>query len=160
MDSSGATNSETYAATSFFGGPPPRFKRKSNNSNDNNNELGTRVIPIDQLPMCPACRVGLLRPGVVWFGEPLPFNVVKKADDFIMAQPPVDLILVIGTSGTVWPASGYTEQVKMRGGKVAVFNIDEDAASVADWMFQGDAAELLPIALEPIIGDLRPPRRY
>lgn len=161
----------------FFGGPAPRSKRKIYHPNDSRNHSSSssnsinsskidepplKAIAIDQLPLCPSCRVGLLRPGVVWFGEPLPFSVVKKADDFISTQPPVDLILVIGTSGSVWPAAGYVEQVKMRGGKVAVFNIDRDAqsSSLEDWMFEGDAAETLPIALEPIIGQLRPPRRY
>lgn len=129
----------------------------------------TKDIPIDLLPRCPSCKVGLLRPGVVWFGEALPFNVLQRADDFITADPPVDLILVIGTSGSVWPAAGYVEQVAMRGGKVAVFNIDVDEeSSIATdlikngggWAFQGDAAEILPKALEPIIGTLRPHRKY
>lgn len=149
----------------------------------------TKTIPVDLLPRCPSCKVGLLRPGVVWFGETLPFKVLQQADDFITDpnQPPVDLILVIGTSGTVWPAAGYVEQVTLRGGKVAIFNIEDSNnnnnnnnknnndfssnsnSSIIDsqllengggWMFKGDAAELLPLALEPIIGTLRPPRRY
>lgn len=131
----------------------------------------TKDIPLDHLPHCPSCKVGLLRPGVVWFGEALPFNVLQHADDFITDpnEPPVDLILVIGTSGSVWPAAGYVEQVAMRGGKVAVFNIDvEEETSIATqliqngggWAFQGDAAEILPKALEPVIGTLRPPRKY
>lgn len=158
----------------FFGGQVPRTKRKPHNSNHhsnshssssngtNTNEPPLKSLSLDQLPLCPACRVGLLRPGVVWFGESLPFSVVKKADDFISSEPPVDLILVIGTSGSVWPAAGYVEQVKMRGGKVAVFNIDRDSQSggFEDWIFEGDAAETLPVALEPIIGQLRPSRRY
>lgn len=166
LSSSAATNSESFASTAFFGGPTPRFKKKyastsgTHNHSDNRSSLGTKVIPIEQLPTCPSCRVGLLRPGVVWFGESLPFNVLKKADDFLSASPPVDLILVIGTSGTVYPAAGYTEQVKMRGGKVAVFNIEIDDKSNCDWAFEGDAAGLLPTALEPIIGQLKPPRRY
>ena len=49
----------------------------------------------------------------------------------------VDLILVIGTSGVVYPAAGYAWSVKMRGGKVAVFNIESDSDSHADWMFEG-----------------------
>ncbi|KAK9369306.1 DHS-like NAD/FAD-binding domain-containing protein [Lipomyces kononenkoae] len=119
------------------------------------------------LPHCPKCRTGLLRPGVVWFGEALPWHVVKAADDFISAGK-VDLILVIGTSGMVYPAAGYVDRVRMQGGKVAVFNIDvgddesEDSFSEADssgsytnrtkWTFEGDAAELVPLALEPLIG--------
>lgn len=56
----------------------------------------------------------------MWFGEALPFQVLQKADDFITDpnEPPVDLILVIGTSGSVWPAAGYVEQVALRGVKL------------------------------------------
>jgi NAD-dependent SIR2 family protein deacetylase len=53
---------------------------------------------------------------------------------------PVDLILVIGTSGVVYPAAGYAWSVKMRGGKVAVFNIESDTGGgerLDDWMFEG-----------------------
>jgi NAD-dependent SIR2 family protein deacetylase len=49
----------------------------------------------------------------------------------------VDLILVIGTSGLVYPAAGYAWSVKMRGGKVAVFNIESDSDQQEDWMFEG-----------------------
>ena len=51
----------------------------------------------------------------------------------------VDLMLVIGTSGVVYPAAGYAWSVKMRGGKVAVFNIEKDsgAEGLEDWMFEG-----------------------
>jgi NAD+-dependent protein deacetylase sirtuin 5 len=52
----------------------------------------------------------------------------------------VDLILVIGTSGVVYPAAGYAWSVKMRGGKVAVFNIETDyggGEKLHDWMFEG-----------------------
>lgn len=55
----------------------------------------------------------------------------------------VDLILVIGTSGVVYPAAGYAWSVKMRGGKVAVFNIESDADSQADWTFEGFATTYL-----------------
>lgn len=51
----------------------------------------------------------------------------------------MDLILVIGTSGVVYPAAGYAWNVKMRGGKVAVFNIESDSGGekLDDWMFEG-----------------------
>jgi NAD-dependent deacetylase sirtuin 5 len=55
----------------------------------------------------------------------------------------VDLILVIGTSGVVYPAAGYAWSVKMRGGKVAVFNIESDEDSQADWTFEGIVAKHL-----------------
>ncbi|KAK9465725.1 DHS-like NAD/FAD-binding domain-containing protein [Lipomyces arxii] len=111
-------------------------------------------ISVSDLPHCPKCTSGLLRPNVVWFGEALPYNTVQRADDFI-SQGKVDLILVIGTSGTVYPAAAYTDRVRLQGGKVAVFNIDvehdSDDDDRPDWVFQGDAAELVPEALYPVI---------
>lgn len=106
------------------------------------------------LPKCPKCS-GILRPGVIWFGEPLPLDVMDQADEFI--KEGVDLMLVIGTSGSVWPAAGYVEQVELAGGKVAVFNTDESTSKYDGWFFKGDAAKTLPIALEPIIGKLKSP---
>ncbi|KAK9247772.1 DHS-like NAD/FAD-binding domain-containing protein [Lipomyces tetrasporus] len=124
------------------------------------------------LPHCPKCNTGLLRPGVVWFGESLPWHVVQAADDFISSGK-VDLILVIGTSGTVYPAAGYVDRIRMQGGKVAVFNIDIDESDSEDelsetestgsyanrtkWTFEGDAADWVPIALEPLVGHIELP---
>ena len=73
----------------------------------------------------------------------------------------VDLILVIGTSGVVYPAAGYAWSVKMRGGKVAVFNIESDTLEGRNCMIGclkvaplrshglnvGPCEELLPPAL-------------
>ncbi|KAK9473425.1 DHS-like NAD/FAD-binding domain-containing protein [Dipodascopsis tothii] len=112
-------------------------------------------IPVAGLPHCPACKTGLLRPGVVWFGESLPHAVVHQADEFLTSAK-VDLILVIGTSGTVYPAAAYVDRVRAQGGKVAVFNIDAglDVDEIDGWLFEGDAAEWVPAALEPLIGTI------
>jgi NAD-dependent SIR2 family protein deacetylase len=118
-------------------------------------------IPEDELPHCPRCN-SLLRPGVVWFGESLPLKVIDAADEFLTSRK-VDLVLVIGTSGTVWPAMGYVERVQKQGGKVVVFNTEIDEEEVrrsGGWGFKGDAAEWLPKALEPIIGSEYLPRGW
>jgi NAD-dependent deacetylase len=53
----------------------------------------------------PRCECGaLLRPDVVWFGEPLPEEAVARA---VSAIRTADLLLVIGTSGVVYPAAGF-----------------------------------------------------
>lgn len=111
-----------------------------------------------ELPRCPVC-LELLRPGVVWFGELLPLQQIDRVDTFIEASPKVDLVLVVGTLGTVYPANLYVDRVKYHGGKVAVFNTDIEPRIVAGdepdtWGFQGDAAELLPVALAPLIGEI------
>lgn len=56
----------------------------------------------------------------------------------------VDLILVIGTSGLVYPAAGYAWDVKMRGGKVAIFNIEhsDSADRLHNWLFEGTSPML------------------
>lgn len=108
------------------------------------------------LPQCPVCKDGsLLRPGVVWFGESLPLGAMHEIDDFL-ERDHVDLILVIGTSGTVYPANSYVDRVRLQGGKVAVFNTDIeqhilDGCEEGTWGFEGDAAKWLPIALEPLL---------
>mmetsp|Transcript_2974 Transcript_2974/g.2899 ORF Transcript_2974/g.2899 Transcript_2974/m.2899 type:complete len:302 (-) Transcript_2974:38-943(-) len=118
-----------------------------------------KQIPEEELPQCPVCEDGsLLRPGVVWFGESLPLQTIDKIDNFIELDK-IDLILVIGTSGTVYPANSYVDRIKLKGGKVAIFNTDIEAEVLngeegGTWGFQGDAAELLPIALKPLIGDI------
>ncbi|HEX6639668.1 MAG TPA: NAD-dependent deacylase [Thermoanaerobaculia bacterium] len=59
--------------------------------------------PFDGLP--PHCECGaLLRPDVVWFGEALPHDGIAHAVGSIHAA---DLVLVIGTSGVVYPAAGF-----------------------------------------------------
>jgi NAD-dependent deacetylase len=59
--------------------------------------------PVERLapPRCTACG-GLVRPGVVWFGEPLPERAFDLALDAVRAA---DLVLVVGTSGLVYPAA-------------------------------------------------------
>jgi len=58
--------------------------------------------PFTDLP--PHCSCGaLLRPDVVWFGELLPEGAFERA---ARAVRDADLLLIIGTSGVVFPAAG------------------------------------------------------
>jgi NAD-dependent deacetylase sirtuin 5 len=109
------------------------------------------------LPQCPKCKEGLLRPGVVWFGEPLPEETLGHVDNWI-ADGPIDLCLVIGTSARVWPAAGYIHETRSRGARIAVVNMDvEDSPGElheGDWFFQGDAGVIVPEILKGIIGEV------
>jgi NAD-dependent deacetylase len=52
----------------------------------------------------PRCECGaLLRPDVVWFGEALPEDAFERAAELVHAA---DAVLVVGTSGVVYPAAG------------------------------------------------------
>ena len=112
------------------------------------------------LPKCPACKKGLLRPGVVWFGEQLPRHVLDDVDDFMESEEKVDLIMVIGTSAKVYPAAGYVDLARSKGARVAIVNMENNDVPAGglydgDWFFQGDAAQILPQLLESVIGEVK-----
>ena len=111
----------------------------------------------DDLPKCPKCKTGLLRPGVVWFGEALPERTLSEVDRWIAAGP-IDLCLVIGTSARVWPAAGYVDEARSQGARIAVCNMDSNDTPgelhFGDWFFQGDAGVIVPEILKGVIGEI------
>ncbi|KAF4461690.1 NAD-dependent histone deacetylase silent information regulator Sir2 [Fusarium albosuccineum] len=116
-------------------------------------------IPDEQIPKCPKCQTGFQRPGVVWFGENLDGDMMAGIDTWL-DQGKIDLMLVIGTSAQVSPASGYILHARFRGARVVVINPEaekpEEMTKVrhGDFAFGQDAAEYLPLLLEPVIGKL------
>lgn len=97
------------------------------------------------LPRCPDCG-SLLRPDVVWFGEPLPRNALENA--FVLAER-ADLVLVIGTSGVVYPAAYIPRIVKETGGKIIEINTEESGITpIADVFIRGKAGEVMSEIME------------
>jgi NAD-dependent deacetylase len=98
-------------------------------------------VPLPELP--PRCRCGgLLRPAVVWFGEPLPLDQWEQALD---SSARAEIFLVIGTSAMVYPAAGLAEVARRSGARLAVINpqptpLDE----LAHWVLKGESGTLLP----------------
>jgi len=104
-------------------------------------EARLNAPPKDIPPKCPMCQA-LLRPGVVWFGEPIPPAALSLA--FSEAEM-ADVILVVGTSGVVMPAGQIPYIVKSHGGIVIEINIQESAITpIADFFITGRAGEVLP----------------
>jgi NAD-dependent deacetylase len=72
---------------------------------------GTRTMreeAFDAIP--PHCACGaLFRPDVVWFGEALANEDLANAASAVAGA---DLVLIIGTSGVVYPAAGLTRLTK------------------------------------------------
>ncbi len=100
-----------------------------------------RRAPLPKLPPHCACG-GLARPGVVWFGEPLPEGMMKEAEHAASAAA---VFLVIGTSAVVYPAAGLVPFAKQAGAKVIEINPEPSAmAGAADCLLQGPAGEILP----------------
>ena len=83
-----------------------------------------RVPLIPLPPVCDRCG-GVLRPGVVWFGESLDPKDITAAT---MAAD-CDVFLTIGTSAIVYPAAGLIDIARSRGAATVEINPDATAAS-------------------------------
>jgi len=107
-------------------------------------EREDRRTPLPELP--PRCECGgMLRPGVVWFGEPLPSRVWRDAE---AAARQADLFLLIGTSAVVYPAAGLASIAKTSRARVVEINIAESGLSdTIDEFLQGPSGELLPLLI-------------
>jgi len=100
-------------------------------------------------PRC-ACG-GLLRPDVVWFGEALPVDLLRRSLHAIEA---CDLMLVVGTSSLVQPAASFAEAVLVRGVPVVEINLDPTPLSLrATHVLQGRSGDLLPLLITGVPAD-------
>lgn len=95
------------------------------------------------LPVCPDCG-GLLRPGVVWFGESIPETALNTS---LAAAEDCDVFLSIGTSSLVYPAAGLADLAHANGATVVEVN-PEPAMTSAHFVLSGKSGELLPELLE------------
>lgn len=132
-------------------------RRELDISNEN---VSLPELDYRHLPKCPKCKRGLLRPGVVWFGEMLPTNVIEDIDNWMTKNKKIDLIMVIGTSAKVYPAAGYVDRARVKGAKVAIINMDSNDVPAGglrkgDWFFEGDAAQIMPEILKNVIGEIK-----
>lgn len=99
-------------------------------------------------PRCAGCG-DLVRPGVVWFGEPLPMEESAKA---WAAARECDVCLVVGTSGVVYPAAELPGIAKRLGAFVIDVNPEATPISeAADAFLEGRCGEILP----KLVGALR-----
>ncbi len=92
-------------------------------------------------PRCPRCGA-FLRPGVVWFGEMLPFAALEEASE---AARGCDFFLSIGTSTLVYPAAALPHEALESGATVVEVNPGETPLTThADFTLRGPAGEVLP----------------
>jgi len=95
-------------------------------------------MPMDAIDH--ACG-GRFRPDIVWFGEPLPQDVWHAAMEASMRA---DVMLVVGTSGMVYPAAALATEFCGEAFVVEI-NPEETALSHAvDVTLRGSAATVLP----------------
>ena len=98
-------------------------------------------LEFPELPPRCACG-GVLRPGVVWFGEPLPGDIWMAAERAIAE---CEVMLVVGTSAVVYPAAGLVPLAKSAGARVIEVNLEETPFTTSvDKSFRGKSGEILP----------------
>jgi NAD-dependent deacetylase len=82
---------------------------------------------------------------VVWFGEALPVDALERAAEAVTSA---DLVLVVGTSGMVYPAAGLPGLAQNAGVPVVEINPQPTALSgLVDHVCRGSAATVLPEVL-------------
>jgi NAD-dependent deacetylase len=98
-------------------------------------------------PLC-SCS-GVLKPNFVFFGEPIPWGALLEAKEEAAS---CEVMLVVGTSAVVSPASDLPIIAKKHGAVVVEVNIEETQLTrfVSNWILKGPASEIL----SRIIGEM------
>ena len=100
-----------------------------------------RDVPIAIFPYCSACRE-LLRPHIAWFGESLDPDDLEQSEEALQA---CEVLLIIGTSGLVYPAAGFASVARAAGVFIAEINLDPTPnSSIVDVSIQGRAKDVVP----------------
>ena len=100
-------------------------------------------------PHCPHCG-DALRPDVVWFGEMLPAGAIRRAYEVCAA---CNAMIVVGTSGVVYPAAALPAIAREAGTPVIEVNPEPSGITgLATVFLQGRGGDLLP----QLVAALRP----
>ena len=97
---------------------------------------------LDEVPRC-ACG-GRLRPHIVFFGEmPLEMDLIR--DELHKAT----VMLVIGTSGSVYPAASFVQWARESGARTVYIGPEHPLnASAFTQIVEGKAGEVLPVLFQ------------
>jgi len=103
----------------------------------------TQALP----PICWQCG-GYIRPDVVWFGEALPARITDLA---WRAAERCDVMLVVGTSGVVYPVAQLPLLAQQR--RATVIDVNPDCtpiSEIADLFLQGPSGQILPQVVQAL----------
>lgn len=100
-----------------------------------------RVAKGEIPPTCEKCG-GVLKSEAILFGEPLPENPMSDA---VHLCRDTDLMLVVGTSLSIYPAAYLPQIAKNSGAKIVLINLEGvNKDNVADIVLKGRATDILP----------------
>jgi len=81
-------------------------------------EEAAKIVRSGGMPQCPHCG-RVLKPAITFFGESLPAEALREA---VTEAQKADLMLVLGTSLTVYPAASIPDYTLRSGGEVIIVN--------------------------------------
>jgi NAD-dependent deacetylase len=106
-------------------------------------------LTLEDLPaVCPSCS-SLLKPDVVFFGEPIPWRAqVLSASE----SQSCTAMLVIGTSAVVYPAATIPTTAKGKGATIIEINMEPTAMTdeISDYLIEGPAGEIIPAMVDEV----------
>ena len=101
---------------------------------------------LNAVPTCPLCGEGIIRPDIVLYGEGLSHPAWQNA---LIAGGQADLMIVVGSSLTVYPAA-YIPDGHRFGSKLVIINRDSTHLDVdADLIFREDIQEVFDKIIIP-----------
>lgn len=94
----------------------------------------------DLPPRCSKCN-SVLKPDFVFFGENIPADAYDKSHQEVQKT---DVLIVIGTSGLIYPASILPELAKQNGAKIIEINLEPSnyTSTITDVFLQGSAVKI------------------
>jgi NAD-dependent deacetylase len=81
-------------------------------------EEAAAAVKKGEMPKCPKCG-RVLKPAITFFGESLPAQALRDA---VTESQDADLMLVLGTSLTVYPAASMPDYTLRCGGRIVIVN--------------------------------------
>lgn len=108
----------------------------------NNHSFEANSINLEELPpKCPKCNE-LLKPDFIFFGEGIPELAYRKSFE---AAEKADVVIVIGSTGEVYPASNMPKQAKANGATIIEINPEKTlfSESITDVFIKGKASEIM-----------------
>ncbi len=113
-----------------------------------------RVVPLDmdkRTSKAPRCTCGgIMKPDVVLFGDLIPEEAVRAADH---AAENADVVIIVGTSATVYPAAQLPITAKHNGAFIIECNLEatDFTARITDAFLEGPAGTTLPTLVEAVL---------
>ncbi len=105
---------------------------------------------IINLAYCPECDA-LMRPGVVWFGEQLPWSELQRVENYL-DRGPCDLVIVAGTTATFGYIIDWALRASRDGGEFIEVNPEETQLSqFATRLVREPAGTALPCIIDTIV---------